>query len=529
MLSSASTSRTAAITATVLLSSLWSCSSTSKPPAVNTVLVDEMEAAEWRCWPGTKAVDVLGLAAGALGDASSEVRLRAAGLLGRKAPPGADRALLDRRELEGDPLVRREIVSALGRLDTETSRGALLRMASSEEAGEESALALANIGSRKEDHAALGAALASPVPGRRLAAALSLTRYPAAAQASRVAAALAVEKDERVRWVLAEALRLCGGGEWSGHFCSLILDENFLVSMAASRAAGATLQDEPCFDEVLELAAAPGAPWLARLGAAQAVSSWLEGAGEGGKVIGRERGNRLEKLVVEKAAEVLSGRISRSALRREWLRCLFLCRGRPARELVEKLRGQPGWILPAAGRGAGAAELLGGGARSLDAIPAAAPVDTMPPFRPYSSFRLARLRPPRLCLLAKGGEKIYLELFLSSAPNHASAVLHLVERGAFAGLRPRRLVEPVGLLIDPVVEDADPAAGCALAPELSSRRILRGTVISHPLHGGGGRLFIAGRPLPEWEGRVTVLGRILLGQRELAGLGEDTELDLVRP
>jgi hypothetical protein len=28
---------------------------------------------------------------------------------------------------------------------------------------------------------------------------------------------------------------------------------------------------------------------------------------------------------------------------------------------------------------------------------------------------------------------------------------------------------------------------------------------------------------------VTVLGRILLGQRELAGLGEDTELDLVRP
>ena len=153
----------------------------------------------------------------------------------------------------------------------------------------------------------------------------------------------------------------------------------------------------------------------------------------------------------------------------------------------------------------------------------------MPPFRLYSSFRLARLRPPRLCLLAKGGEKIYLELFLSSAPNHSSAVLHLVERGAFSGLRPRRLVEPVGLLIDPVVEDADPAAGCALAPERSSRRILRGTVISHPLHGGGGRLFIAGRPLPEWEGRVTVLGRVLLGQRKLAGLGEDAELDLVRP
>lgn len=488
-----------------------------------------MEAAEWRCWPGTKDAEVLGLAAGALGDVSAEVRLRAVGLLGRKAPPGADRALLGRLELEGEPLVRREIVSALGRLDTEVSRAALLRMASSEEAGEEPALALANIGSRKEDHAALGAALASPVPGRRLAAALSLTRYPAAAQAVRVAAAFSAEKDERVRWVLAEALRLCGGGEWSGHFCSLMLDRNLLVSMAASRAAGASLQGQPCFDKVLELAAAPGAAWLARLGAARAVGSWLEGAGEGWKVLGRERRTRLEKLVVEKAAGALSGRISRSALRREWLRCLFLCRGRPAREMVEKLRDQSGEILPAAGRGGGAADLLGGGARNLDAIPAAPPVDTMLPFRPYSSFRLARLRPPRLCLLAQGGEKIYLELFLSSAPNHASAVLHLVERGAFAGLHPRRLVEPVGLLIDPVVEDADPAAGCALAPELSSRRIFRGAVISHPLHGGGGRLFIAGRPLPEWEGRVTVLGRILLGQRELAGLGEDTELDLVRP
>ena len=253
MLSAASSRKSAAILITVLLSSLWSCSSRSKPPKVNTVLVAEMESAEWRCWPGTKAVEVLGLAAGALGDASPEVRLRAVGLLGRKTPPGADRALLGRLELEGDPLVRREIVSALGRLDTEASRRALLKMASSEEAGEESALALANIGGRKEDHAVLGAALASPVPGRRLAAALSLTRYPAAAQASGVAAALAAEKEERIRWVLAGALRLCGEGEGAGPFCSLILDGNFLVSMAASRAAGARLQGQPCFDEVLEL------------------------------------------------------------------------------------------------------------------------------------------------------------------------------------------------------------------------------------------------------------------------------------
>ncbi|MEC8934601.1 MAG: HEAT repeat domain-containing protein, partial [Planctomycetota bacterium] len=266
MLSAALTRKSAAVIATILLSSLWSCSSTSKPPPVNTVLVDEMEAAEWRCWPGTKAVDVLRLAAGALGDASPEVRLKAVGLLGRKTPPGADRVLLGRLELEGDPLVRREIVSALGRLDTEASRGALLGMASSEEAGEEPALALANIGSRKEDHAALGAALASPVPGRRLAAALSLTRYPAAAQASGLAAALAAEKEERIRWVLAEALRLCGEGEGPGSFCPLILDGNFLVSMAASRAAAARLQGQPCFDEVLELAASRGAPWLARLG-----------------------------------------------------------------------------------------------------------------------------------------------------------------------------------------------------------------------------------------------------------------------
>ena len=153
--------------------------------------------------------------------------------------------------------------------------------------------------------------------------------------------------------------------------------------MAASRAAAARLQGQPCFDEVLELAASRGAPWLARLGAAQAVGSWLEGAGEGEKLLGRERRNRLEKLVVEKAAEALSGRLSRPALRREWLRCLFLCRGRPARELVEKRRGQPGGVLPAAGRGAGAAELLGGGAGSRDGIAAGGPVGSLAPFRGF--------------------------------------------------------------------------------------------------------------------------------------------------
>ena len=517
------------ITATVLLSLPWSCSSTTRPLEVNTALLEQVETAEWSCWPGRKDAEVLELGAGALGATDVEVRLRAAGLLGRKRPAGAGGALLARLDLEESPLVRLEIISALGKLPGDLAASALRRIAGSALDGQERVLALANLGGRAEDQAILARALSAADADERLAAARALIRYPSEAQAERVGAALDSEKMEPVRWVLAEALRLCSSGEWSGRFCSLLGDDNFLVSMAASRAVAARAGVRPCLDEVVELAGDSEQPWLARLGAAEVVGAWLGRAEEDVKAPGEEADGRLEELVIERVDAVLNDRIRQPALRRSWLRCLPLCRGERARELERRLRGQAGKPLEVAGHRGGAAELLGAGARILDAIPATLPAYSEPPFRRYSSFRLARLRPPRLRLLGGTGDKIYLEFFLSSAPNNVSAILHLVDRGAFTGLRPRRLTEPLGLLIDPVVKDADPAAGCALAAELSSRRILRGTIISHPLHGGGGRLFIAGRPLPEWEGRVTVLGRVLLGQRALGGLDVDTELDLVKP
>ena len=127
-----------------------------------------------------------------------------------------------------------------------------------------------------------------------------------------------------------------------------------------------------------------------------------------------------------------------------------------------------------------------------------------------------------------GGELI-LEMYLSQAPNHVSAVLHLVDRGAYSGVKLRRLEDPVGVLLELPAPAGGGVAGFRLQRELSPRRILRGTVLVHPLHRGAGRLFIAGRPLPEWEGRVSVLGRIVLGERILAGLEDGREIDLVAP
>lgn len=525
-----------AATGVALLSPLlWACSSTRKPPRVNIALVDEIEKAEWATWPGREEAASLELAASAIGDPSAELRRMAAGFLGRKRPLGAGGVLLERLRVEEDPAVRLALVSALGRLGTVAARTALRRIATADGDDELRAIALANLGSLEGDQAVLGAALSSPTSGERLAAGLALARYPAAGQASNVGAALASERDERVRWVLTEALRLCSAGaegEWAGGLCSLLDDGNFLVSMGASRA----IRDLPgsrCLTEVTALAGSEGAPWLARLGAAGVVKAWLGRDGAGGKRLDGPGRKKLEELVIEQVSETVAGRIPQVALRREWFGCLALCQGEQARELREKLAGNQRFQLaPQAAGGTGDGQtpsFIGRGALRIDSLRAEPPGSRPPPFERSSPFRLARHRPPRLCLLMGDGEKLYLELFLSSAPNHVSALLYLVGRGACSGLKSRRLDEPVGILLEPAASDSEPAAGCVLAPELSGRRILRGTIVAHPLHSGGGSLFIAGRPLPEWEGRVSVLGRVLLGQRKLAGLDEGGKVDLVEP
>ena len=527
--------RAATAAAAILLPLVWACSSTRKPPRVNVALVDEIEKAEWATWPGRDEAVSLELAASAVGDSSAVIRRMAAGFLGRKRPPGAGGVLLERLRVEEDPAVRFALVSTLGRLGTAEAGDALRRIATAEGDAKSRAIAIASLGRLEGDQAVLGAALSSAMPGERLAAGLALARYPAAAQVSNVGAALDSEKDERIRWVLTEALRLCAAGEdgeWSGRLCSLLNDGNFLVSMGASRA----IRDLPgsrCLAEVAALAGSEKAPWLARLGAAGVVKAWLERDGTGGKLLDAPGRKKLEELVARQVSRVAAGRIPQAALRRAWANSMLLCQGLPARQLRGKLAENHRFQL--ALRGVGGPEkgqelrLIGRGAQRLDAFRSEPPTSRAPPFELHSPFRLARQRPPRLCLLAGDGEKVYLELFLSSAPNHVSALLYLVGRGACSGLKPRRLDEPIGILLEPGASGAEPAAGCTLAPELSSRRILRGTVVAHPLYAGGGSLFIAGRPLPEWEGRVSVLGRVLLGQRKLAGLDVDGKVDLREP
>lgn len=517
----------------ILVVFLLACSSRDKPPEVNRALVEKIEELEWRFSAGSAGGAALGLISEALGDPSIEVRKRAAGFLARKRPGGGSSLLLERLAVEKEPLVRRELVLALSRFSEPPARGELRRIAAGDEDPGLRALAIGRLGALEADRDILRKALSSSVAAERLGAGLALVRHPLQAQADFVASALEQEQDERVRWVLAEALFLCSkGGEedLSAKFCSLLQDENFLVSMAAARALG-RLADPGCLDEMLELVSAAENTWLGSLGGALAIETWL-GREEGGFPDVSQRA-RLESAVLQKAAEVLDGKIPQAALRRAWLRSLLLCRSPAAGELRlrirEAARPELAGLLGELGKKRVEESFTGSRAVLLDALAEKPLEGSRPPYDWYSPYELARARPPRLLLSAGGGPKITLEMYLSQAPNHVSAVLHLVERGAYSGVKLRRLEDPVGVLLELPVPAGGGVAGCALQREPSARRILRGSIIVHPLHRGGGHLFIAGRPLPEWEGRVSVLGRIVLGERALAGLEGGREVDLLAP
>lgn len=517
----------------VLLPFLLACSSRDKSPEVNRVLVEKIEKLEWSAPPGRDGGDLLELAALAIDDSSAEVRAMAAGLIARKQPAGADRLLLERIEVEKDPAIRRAIVSALSALATPSARRRLRRIAVEAEDTGLKALALRSLGAQETDRAVLREALSSADPAQRLGAGLALVRHPAPRLAEDLSGALQQEEDERVRWVLAEALGLCivgAGGDWSARFCSLLLDDNFLVSMAASRVLGG-LADPKCLEGMVERVEGEKGSWLARLAGARAIEAWL--ARDESEFPGILQRARLEKPVLERVSAVVAGRIPQAALRRTWLRCLLLCRSARAGELrgrlLEDSRLGLAALAASVGKRKEGRSFTGSGALLLDSLATEPPGYRDPPFAWHSPYRLARARPPRLRLSVGQGREIILEMYLSSAPNHVSAVLHLLDRGAYAGLELRRLEDPIGVLLDPSIHSDEAAAGCALAPEVSMRRILRGTVIVHPGYRGGGRLFIAGRPLPEWEGRVSVLGRILLGQRILAELDGGRKIDLTVP
>ncbi|MEE3199869.1 MAG: HEAT repeat domain-containing protein, partial [Planctomycetota bacterium] len=210
----------------ILLVFLLACSSREKPPPVNRARVEQLEKLEWHSPPGGDGAAVLGLASVALGDASAEVRKRAAGFLARKRPAGGGALLLERLALEEGSPVRRELVSALSGFSTPLARAELRRIAAGDEDPGLRALALGRLGELEADRDILRKALASSLEAERLGAALALVRHPLRSQAAAVARALEQEQVERVRWVLAEALGLCsrGAGEdLPGEFCSLLL------------------------------------------------------------------------------------------------------------------------------------------------------------------------------------------------------------------------------------------------------------------------------------------------------------------
>ena len=135
-------------------------------------------------------------------------------------------------------------------------------------------------------------------------------------------------------------------------------------------------------------------------------------------------------------------------------------------------------------------------------------------------------RLPRLALESEGGAEIFIELFRDDAPHHVSALLDLAERGLLRGARVERLGVPLGLSIEARPVAGDPLLGRQLPVESSWRRILRGTLIVLPARDGAGRFFIAGEPLPELEGRVTVLGRVALDVRDLEQIRDASAVHL---
>jgi hypothetical protein len=121
-----------------------------------------------------------------------------------------------------------------------------------------------------------------------------------------------------------------------------------------------------------------------------------------------------------------------------------------------------------------------------------------------------------------------VELCLQEAPHHVSALRDLARRGLLDGQAPRWADGLLGVEFAAGGE-GDPTAGCRLPPEVHRAEIRHGTLFEPLDRPGGGRFVIALVPLPELEGRATVLGRVILGARLLDRLGQKSRIESAVP
>jgi HEAT repeat protein len=447
----------------------------------------------------------------------TNVRTLAAHALGRIRPRAATVLLARRLREEEDPDARRAVVEALTWI-AEPEAAGVLRDLLRDLDEPLRALAIRGLGAGGyDDVRAIGAALEDDDAEVRLGAMLAFVRRPTIELSKDdLTRRLSADEDERIRWVAAQALaaRPALASSLADTLAIHVLDRNFLVSYHVTRAL-VGLDAVVAFDEVTSLARDGRRPWLARMAAVETLGTWLSRDGSGSTIrLSAAQRDVVENVVVDATVRLAKGEkkptppLLASAIRR----ALGYCRGDEAK----LWRGR----LPKASSTA-----------ASDRAERERPAAGNPGRRGYtylSPYLDPRPRGPRVLLEIEGGGTIVVELFADSAPHRVSILLELLQRGSLEWPRVETHADPPGVLVGVSEDDLELQSEVPPA-EPSSRRIIVGTLVERPGARAAGRFLIALRPIPEWEGRVAVLGRVLLGQEALPFLYDGVGVFVSRP
>ncbi len=489
-------------------------------------LVKALDDAEDRAWESSGVEKPFATAVvKALASDEPVVRAHAARAIGRVRTWETISPLFDRFDVETDPDVRRALVEAMiwRRPTIDVSR---LHRLAREGPPDLRTLAIHSLtrtawkggdGRSVEEALIVIDALRDENAEVRLAGALVLAARPALRVPLTVLAQLFdAREDERVRWVAMQALaaRPELAQERSDLCVTAVLDVNFLVGFHATRAL--ELFDEiRGLEEACALLSNGDRPWRGRLGAARLLESWLRRKGEGRfRVLDEGQRAIVQRCVVATADRLLVDGVDVDRTPVLLVRAIHeallsagtdLAAGR-ASQIEERFEAALG-ARPLTPR-----EVSGQGPNSI-----------------------ARLRPvldpaprgPRVLVHSDGLFEIVLELFVEEAPVHVGRLLEMIRRGHLDPAHIDLSADPIAVIVEPGARDPD-FENLPRRREPSSRRILAGTIVYQPGKAGPGRYLIALRPLPELEGSVVIVGRVLTGQQELPFLhpGRRTRFEL---
>ena len=137
-----------------------------------------------------------------------------------------------------------------------------------------------------------------------------------------------------------------------------------------------------------------------------------------------------------------------------------------------------------------------------------------------------RRRFSRMLIDVRGKGQMMVELFWREAPFHVDALVELALSSAYEDVPVSRADPLLGLDVEPGKAAGSPKAGKRLPPEPHLAPIRRGTLVESPSRPGAGNFHIAGLPMPELEGKSTVIGRVVLGARLLDSIGRHDRISI---